>query len=174
VEAGGGWRRRAPRPHAATLFSSSLQLSAVDGLGGAAADAASLAAAAEARAEAAEAELEAARDRSLRLTADFDNFRKRSDAEKAAAGDAARASAVEALIPLADSFDAARGAVAPATEGEEKIAAAFGVGGRREGGGASERRAPRAPPTPTPPHPTSSPLPRACTSSCWTRFAPSA
>ena len=105
MEAGGGWRRRAPRPHAATLFSSSLQLSAVDGLGGAAADAASLAAAAEARAEAAEAELEAARDRSLRLTADFDNFRKRSDAEKAAAGDAARASAVEALIPLADSVE---------------------------------------------------------------------
>lgn len=101
-------------------------VAAVESLATAAADAAAAAATAEARAEAAETELEAAKDKLLRLGADFDNFRKRSAAEKDAAAASARAAAVEALIPVADSFDAAKGQVAAATEGEAKIAAAYG------------------------------------------------
>ena len=80
---------------------------AIDSLGGTAADAASLAAAAESRAEAAEIELEAAKDSALRLRAEFENFRRRSEGEKTAVAARAKAEAVEALVPLADSFDAA-------------------------------------------------------------------
>jgi len=87
---------------------------AIDSLGGAAADASALAAAAESRAEAAEKELETARDTLLRLRAEFDNFRKRSESEKAAVADRAKAEAVEALVPLADSFDAAAALLASA------------------------------------------------------------
>lgn len=101
-------------------------MAALESLSAAADDAAASAASSEARAEAAEAELEAAKDRLLRLGADFDNFRKRSAAEKESAAASARAAAVEALIPVADSFDAAKGAVAATTEGETKIAAAYG------------------------------------------------
>mgnify|MGYP002631316721 CR=1 FL=1 len=109
--------------------------SAIDSLGGAAADAASLAAAAESRAEGAEAELEAARDSMLRLRAEFENFRKRTEGEKAALAARAKAEAVEALVPLADSFDAAATLLASATSAGSdldesspaaKVASAYG------------------------------------------------
>lgn len=107
---------------------------AIDSLGGAAADAASLAAAAESRAEAAEGELESAKDSLLRLRAEFDNFRKRTEGEKAALAARAKAEAVEALVPLADSFDAAAALLASASGSEAlgesspaaKVASAYG------------------------------------------------
>lgn len=107
---------------------------AIDSLGGTAADAASLAAAAESRAESAEAELETARDSLLRLRAEFENFRKRTEGEKTALAAKAKAEAVEALVPLADSFDAAAALLASASAGSSldeaspaaKVASAYG------------------------------------------------
>lgn len=108
---------------------------AIDSLGGAAADAASLAAAAESRAESAEAELETAKDSLLRLRAEFENFRRRTEGEKAALAAKAKAEAVEALVPLADSFDAAAALLASAASAESsldesspaaKVASAYG------------------------------------------------
>jgi len=98
---------------------------AVEALGAAAQAAAESAAAVEARAEAAEAAAETGKAQSLRLQADFDNFRKRADAEKAATADRVKGDVTTALLPLVDAFDAAAGAVKAETPGEERIKAAY-------------------------------------------------
>jgi molecular chaperone GrpE len=98
---------------------------AVETLGETAAAAAAAAAAVEARAEAAEASAEAGQAQSLRLQADFDNFRKRADAEKAATADRVKGDVTTALLPLVDAFDAAAGAVKAETPGEERIKGAY-------------------------------------------------
>ena len=66
-----------------------------------------------------------AKDKLLRLTADFDNFRKRSGAEKDSLRDAVRGDTVMALVPLVDNFELAKSQLRPETEGERKIDAAY-------------------------------------------------
>ena len=97
----------------------------MEALGEAAGMAAAAASLVEARAEAAEAAAEAGKAQSLRLQADFDNFRKRADAEKAATADRVKGDVTTALLPLVDAFDAAAGAVKAETPGEERIKAAY-------------------------------------------------
>eukprot|EP01026_Neomeris_dumetosa_P061439 TRINITY_DN58004_c0_g1_i2.p1 TRINITY_DN58004_c0_g1~~TRINITY_DN58004_c0_g1_i2.p1 ORF type:complete len:368 (-),score=85.54 TRINITY_DN58004_c0_g1_i2:342-1445(-) len=63
----------------------------------------------------------AAKEQFLRLTADFDNYRKRSTAEKADVANKERASLVEQLLPLVDNFELACGQIKTNTEAEQKI-----------------------------------------------------
>jgi molecular chaperone GrpE len=98
---------------------------AVESLGVAAAAAVAAAAEVEGRAEAAEAAAEAGKSQFVRLSADFDNFRKRAEAEKAATADRVKGDVTTALLPLVDAFDAAAGAVKAETPGEERIKASY-------------------------------------------------
>jgi len=52
-------------------------------------------------------ELEAAKDKHLRLVAEFDNFRRRNAREYAEIRDTAQAKALEALFPVIDNFERA-------------------------------------------------------------------
>ena len=52
-------------------------------------------------------ELAAQKEQFLRLRAEYDNFRKRTQAEKAAVYNHALADAVQAILPVADNFDRA-------------------------------------------------------------------
>eukprot|EP01024_Parvocaulis_polyphysoides_P063245 TRINITY_DN7288_c0_g1_i1.p1 TRINITY_DN7288_c0_g1~~TRINITY_DN7288_c0_g1_i1.p1 ORF type:complete len:360 (+),score=83.14 TRINITY_DN7288_c0_g1_i1:148-1227(+) len=63
----------------------------------------------------------AAKEQFLRLQADFDNFRKRSSAEKSDAQSKERASLVEQLLPLVDNFELAANQIKINTEHEQKI-----------------------------------------------------
>ncbi|CAI5534726.1 unnamed protein product [Closterium sp. Naga37s-1] len=70
-------------------------------------------------------ELSTAKDRFLRLNADFDNFRKRSEREKLAMAATVRSDVVEALLPMIDSFERAKDSVKAETEAEKKIDGAY-------------------------------------------------
>lgn len=61
--------------------------------------------AAEEKLKAAEEKMEAAEDRIKRQMAEFDNFRKRTDREKAASFERGEKYVIERLLPLADSFE---------------------------------------------------------------------
>ena len=67
----------------------------------------------------AEAQLEQAQDRNLRLQAEFDNYRKRTTAEKAAAREDGFADALRALLPTIDNLERALSAAKDA--GNESI-----------------------------------------------------
>lgn len=62
-----------------------------------------------------------AREQYLRLTADFENFRRRTAEEKADANSRARGEVINSLLPLVDNFELARAQVKAETEGEQKI-----------------------------------------------------
>lgn len=62
------------------------------------------------RLEALEAELETAKDRLLRTAAEFDNYRKRTEREKAASVSLGTANAVEKLLPVLDTLELAAAA----------------------------------------------------------------
>lgn len=66
-------------------------------------------------------EVDIGKDRFLRLNADFDNFRKRSDKEKGALATKVKGDVVEALLPMIDSFERAKSAIKAETEAEKKI-----------------------------------------------------
>lgn len=65
------------------------------------------------------------KDTYLRLNADFENFRRRSAEDKAAASDRAVAGALDKLLPVIDAFDNAKKSLKLENEGEEKINAAY-------------------------------------------------
>lgn len=77
-----------------------------------------------ARAEA-EAGLTSLRDQHLRLTADYDNFRRRSAAEREAEAGRARAGAVRELLGVVDSFEQAAAAMQPASDAERAVVSAY-------------------------------------------------
>ncbi|CAI5481063.1 unnamed protein product [Closterium sp. Yama58-4] len=77
------------------------------------------------RLESLTAEISTAKDRFLRLNADFDNFRKRSEREKLAMAATVRSDVVEALLPMIDSFERAKDGVKADTEAERKIDGAY-------------------------------------------------
>lgn len=58
-------------------------------------------------AEALKKELEKQKDQFLRMAAEYDNFRKRTEKEKAATYDNAVAATVEAFLPVVDNFELA-------------------------------------------------------------------
>ena len=66
-------------------------------------------------------EVSLSKDRFLRLNADFDNFRKRSDREKAALAVSIRGDVIEGLLPMIDNFERAKAAIKAETEGEIKV-----------------------------------------------------
>lgn len=74
---------------------------------------------------ASQATSEGLNDKYLRLSAEFENFRKRSAQEKAAALSKSKARIIEELLPTVDAFEAAAGQVKAETEGEQRIAASY-------------------------------------------------
>nr|XP_009592593.1 protein GrpE isoform X1 [Nicotiana tomentosiformis] len=66
-------------------------------------------------------ELSSERDRVLRISADFDNFRKRTERERLSLVKNAQGEVVEKLLSILDNFERAKMQIKVATEGEEKI-----------------------------------------------------
>lgn len=66
-------------------------------------------------------ELSVEKDRVLRISADFDNFRKRTERERLSLMTNAQGEVVETLLPVLDNFERAKAQIKVETEGEEKI-----------------------------------------------------
>ncbi|KAM1646966.1 hypothetical protein FF1_008459 [Malus domestica] len=66
-------------------------------------------------------ELSAEKVRILRISADFDNFRKRTERERVSLVTNAQGEVVESLLPVVDNFERAKTQIKVETEGEEKI-----------------------------------------------------
>ncbi|MEW5303654.1 MAG: hypothetical protein WDW36_006325 [Sanguina aurantia] len=73
------------------------------------------------RAAGAEAASNTAKDQLLRLTADFDNYRRRTAEESLRAKDQVRGDVIKDLLPIVDNFELARTNVKAETEQEIKI-----------------------------------------------------
>ncbi|CAL1412197.1 unnamed protein product [Linum trigynum] len=67
------------------------------------------------------AEITSGRDRYIRLQADFDNFRKRSENERLNIRSDAQGAVIESLLPMVDSFERAKQQIKPETDKEKKI-----------------------------------------------------
>lgn len=66
-------------------------------------------------------ELSTAKDRVLRISADFDNFRKRTERERISLVANAQGEVVESLLGVLDNFERAKAAIKVENEKEEKI-----------------------------------------------------
>ncbi|KAK7396103.1 hypothetical protein VNO78_16866 [Psophocarpus tetragonolobus] len=66
-------------------------------------------------------ELSIEKDRILRISADFDNFRKRTERDRLSLVTNAQGEVVESLLPVLDNFERAKSQIKVETEGEEKI-----------------------------------------------------
>ncbi|KAH9322196.1 hypothetical protein KI387_016835, partial [Taxus chinensis] len=66
-------------------------------------------------------EVSIGKERFLRLNADFDNFRKRSDKERLTLSSNIQGEVIENLLPMVDNFERAKAQIKIETEGEEKI-----------------------------------------------------
>ncbi|MBA0770518.1 hypothetical protein Gotri_019145, partial [Gossypium trilobum] len=66
-------------------------------------------------------ELSTEKDRVLRIGADFDNFRKRTERERLSLVANAQGEVLENLLPVLDNFERAKAQIKVKTEGEEKI-----------------------------------------------------
>lgn len=66
-------------------------------------------------------ELSIERDRILRISADFDNFRKRTERDRLSLVTNAQGEVVESLLPVLDNFERAKSQIKVETEAEEKI-----------------------------------------------------
>ena len=69
--------------------------------------------------------LKSTKDQFVRLTADFENFRKRSQAEQEELKTKVRGDALLELLPLIDNFELAKQQLKIETEGEERISQAY-------------------------------------------------
>ncbi|KAL8147432.1 uncharacterized protein LOC141707860 isoform X1 [Apium graveolens] len=67
------------------------------------------------------AEISYERDRVLRISADFENFRKRTERERFSLLTNAKGEVVESLLPVLDNFERAKTQIKVETKGEEKI-----------------------------------------------------
>ncbi|MCL1849602.1 MAG: nucleotide exchange factor GrpE [Clostridiales bacterium] len=76
-------------------------------------------------AEEAQESMDQLKDRILRLNADFDNFRKRTQREKLDWGRYASQSMIEKLLPVADNMDAAMAALASAGDEAKSVSEGF-------------------------------------------------
>ncbi|KAK7290704.1 hypothetical protein RIF29_05307 [Crotalaria pallida] len=66
-------------------------------------------------------ELSIEKDRILRISADFDNFRKRTERDRLSLVTNAQGEVVESLLGVLDNFERAKSLIKVETEGEEKI-----------------------------------------------------
>ncbi|RID73584.1 hypothetical protein BRARA_B00728 [Brassica rapa] len=66
-------------------------------------------------------ELSVERDRLIRISADFDNFRKRTERERLNLVSNAQGEVVESLLAVLDNFERAKSQIKVETEGEEKV-----------------------------------------------------
>ncbi|GMI79006.1 embryo defective 1241, Chloroplast GrpE 1 [Hibiscus trionum] len=66
-------------------------------------------------------ELSTEKERVLRISADFDNFRKRTERERLSLVENAQGEVLENLLPVLDNFERAKAQIKVETEGEEKI-----------------------------------------------------
>ncbi|KAL2631956.1 hypothetical protein R1flu_016642 [Riccia fluitans] len=66
-------------------------------------------------------EIQTAKERFLRLNADFDNFRKRSETEKSQISNNVKGDVIESLLPMVDNFERAKASIKTETEAEQKI-----------------------------------------------------
>ncbi|KAI6673604.1 hypothetical protein NL676_001510 [Syzygium grande] len=71
------------------------------------------------------AEMSVEKDRILRIGADFENFRKRTDRERLSLVTNAQGEVVENLLPVLDNFERAKAQIKVETEGEEKINSSY-------------------------------------------------
>ncbi|XP_022768256.1 uncharacterized protein LOC111312344 isoform X2 [Durio zibethinus] len=67
------------------------------------------------------AEITSGKEKYIRLQADFDNFRKRSEKERLTTRSDAQGEVIENLLPMVDSFETAKQQIKPETEKEKKI-----------------------------------------------------
>ncbi|KAL4280546.1 hypothetical protein GQ457_03G032890 [Hibiscus cannabinus] len=67
------------------------------------------------------AEITSGKDKYIRLQADFDNLRKRSEKERLMTRSDAQGEVMESLLPMVDSFERAKQQIKPETEKEKKI-----------------------------------------------------
>ncbi|OMO94100.1 GrpE nucleotide exchange factor [Corchorus olitorius] len=67
------------------------------------------------------AEITTGKEKFIRLQADFDNFRKRSEKERLTTRFDAQGEVIESLLPMVDSFERAKEQLKPETEKETKI-----------------------------------------------------
>ncbi|GMI82880.1 Chloroplast GrpE 2 [Hibiscus trionum] len=67
------------------------------------------------------AEITSGKDKYIRLQADFDNFRKRSEKERLTTRSNAQGEVMESLLPMVDSFERARQQIKPETKKEKKV-----------------------------------------------------
>ena len=74
-----------------------------------------------------EDQVEAMKDQYLRLNADFDNFRKRTEKEKTQLSETTRGKFMEALLPVLDNFELAKANVKPESEEAEKVQSSYQV-----------------------------------------------
>ena len=80
---------------------------------------------AELTATALEDNLKSAKEQYVRLSADFENFRKRSANERDALKTTIKGDTLSAMLPLIDNFELAKSQLKLETEGEKKIDAAY-------------------------------------------------
>ncbi|CAM8877335.1 unnamed protein product [Rhodiola kirilowii] len=66
-------------------------------------------------------ELSTEKDRILRISADFENFRRRTERERLSLVENAQGEVVESLLPVLDNFERAKAQLKVESEGEEKI-----------------------------------------------------
>jgi molecular chaperone GrpE len=72
-----------------------------------------------------EENMKSVKEQFVRLSADFDNFRKRSATERDALKSSIKGDTVAAMLPLIDNFELAKSNLKLETEGEKKIDAAY-------------------------------------------------
>ncbi|CAN7121527.1 unnamed protein product [Brassica rapa subsp. narinosa] len=70
-------------------------------------------------------ELSVERDRLIRISADFDNFRKRTERERLNLVSNAQGEVVENLLAVLDNFERAKSQIKVETEGEEKVSNSY-------------------------------------------------
>jgi molecular chaperone GrpE len=83
------------------------------------------AASAQLTAVALEENMKSVKEQFVRLSADFDNFRKRSATERDTLKSSIKGDTVAAMLPLIDNFELAKSQLKLETEGEKKIDAAY-------------------------------------------------
>lgn len=70
-------------------------------------------------------EMTSGKEKYIRLQADFDNFRKRSEKERMTIRSDAQGEVIESLLPMVDNFERAKQQLKPETEKEKKIDASY-------------------------------------------------
>ncbi|EXB60479.1 Protein grpE [Morus notabilis] len=70
-------------------------------------------------------EIKSGKEKYVRLQADFDNFRKRSEKERLSVRSDAQGEVIESLLPMVDNFERAKQQIKPETEKEKQIDASY-------------------------------------------------